>query len=186
VPRAPVPPPSTFRAPDGTSLRSHDVCGTIKKIYTLIRPPGPGVPMRRMRVGLSPFSAPPEPGPGRDRRPATVHHRPGHDQARPGWHRGRSCPAASSAAPSSPGRADRGCGWPCGARCGQPRRPTPSTPPATLTTREQNTLTPTQAQTVIAGAILRQLHAVITTGHAWDPDIAVRGTHPRRQPPIAA
>jgi transposase len=55
-----------------------------------------------------------------------------------------------------------------------------------LTTREQNKLTPTQAQTVIAAAILRQLHAVITTGHAWDPDIAVRGTHPRRQPPIAA
>src|SRR5512132_284519 len=33
-----------------------------------------------------------------------------------------------------------------------------------LTTREQNTLTPTQAQTVIAAAILQQLHAVITTG----------------------
>jgi transposase len=55
-----------------------------------------------------------------------------------------------------------------------------------LTTREQNKLTPTQAQTVIAAAILRQLHAVVTTGHACDPDIAVRGTHPRRQPPIAA
>ncbi len=55
-----------------------------------------------------------------------------------------------------------------------------------LTTREQNTLTPTQAQTVIAAAILRQLHAVITTGRRWDPDIAVRGTHPRRRPPIAA
>jgi hypothetical protein len=55
-----------------------------------------------------------------------------------------------------------------------------------LTTREQNKLTPTQAQTVIAAAILRQLHAVITTGRRWDPDIAVRGTHPRRQPPIAA
>jgi transposase len=54
------------------------------------------------------------------------------------------------------------------------------------TTREQNTLTPTQAQTMIAAAILRQLHAVVTTGHACDPDIAVRGTHPRRQPPIAA
>jgi transposase len=39
---------------------------------------------------------------------------------------------------------------------------------------------------VIAAAILRQLHAVITTRHAWDPDIAVRGTHPRRQAPIAA
>jgi transposase len=50
-----------------------------------------------------------------------------------------------------------------------------------LTTREQNTLTPTQAQTVIAAAILRQLHAVITTGRVWDPDIAVRGTYPRRR-----
>jgi transposase len=50
-----------------------------------------------------------------------------------------------------------------------------------LTTREQNKLTPTQAQTVIAAAILRQLHAVITTGRVWDPDIAVRGTYPRRQ-----
>jgi transposase len=34
---------------------------------------------------------------------------------------------------------------------------------------------PTQAQTV-AAAILRQLYAVITTGHAWDPDIATHGT----------
>ena len=33
-----------------------------------------------------------------------------------------------------------------------------------LTSREQNKLTPTQAQTVITAAILRQLHAVITTG----------------------
>jgi transposase len=55
-----------------------------------------------------------------------------------------------------------------------------------LTGREQNKLTPTQAQTVIGAAILRQLHAVITTGRAWDPDIAVHGTHPRRQAPIAA
>ncbi|WP_426513411.1 transposase [Dactylosporangium sp. McL0621] len=38
-----------------------------------------------------------------------------------------------------------------------------------LTTREQNKLTVTQAQAVIAAAILRQLHAVITTGRAWDP-----------------
>ena len=48
-----------------------------------------------------------------------------------------------------------------------------------LTTRETNKLKPTQAQTVLAGAILRQLHAVITTGQAWDPDIATHGT--RRQ-----
>ena len=45
-----------------------------------------------------------------------------------------------------------------------------------LTTRETNKLKPTQAQTVLAGAILRQLHAVITTGQAWDPDIAAHGT----------
>jgi transposase len=55
-----------------------------------------------------------------------------------------------------------------------------------LTTREQNRLTPTQAQTVIAAAILRQLHAIITTGRAWDPDIAVHGTKHHRQPSIAA
>jgi transposase len=45
-----------------------------------------------------------------------------------------------------------------------------------LTTREHNRLRPTQAQTVLAAAILRQLHAVITTGQAWDPDIAAHGT----------
>jgi hypothetical protein len=38
---------------------------------------------------------------------------------------------------------------------------------------------PTQAQTVIASAILRHLHAVITTGQAWDPAAAAHGTrHP--------
>ena len=45
-----------------------------------------------------------------------------------------------------------------------------------LTTRETNKLKPTQAQTVLAGAILRQLHAVINTGKAWDPDIVTHGT----------
>jgi transposase len=45
-----------------------------------------------------------------------------------------------------------------------------------LTSREHNKLTPTQAQTVIAAAILRHLHAVITTGRAWDPLIATHGT----------
>ena len=53
-----------------------------------------------------------------------------------------------------------------------------------LTTRETNKLKPTQAQTVLAGAILRQLHAVITTGQAWDRDIATHGT--RRQPTTLA
>jgi hypothetical protein len=45
-----------------------------------------------------------------------------------------------------------------------------------LTSRDQNKLTPTQAQTIIAAAILRHLHAVITTGQAWDPVIATHGT----------
>ena len=49
-----------------------------------------------------------------------------------------------------------------------------------LTTRENNKLRPTQAQTVIAAAILRHLHAVITTGRTWDPAIA---THGRRASP---
>ena len=45
-----------------------------------------------------------------------------------------------------------------------------------LTSRDQNKLTPTQAQTVIAAAILRHLHAVITTGQAWDPATATHST----------
>ena len=45
-----------------------------------------------------------------------------------------------------------------------------------LTTREHNRLTPTQAQTAVAGAILRQLYAVITQQRAWDPVIATHGT----------
>jgi transposase len=45
-----------------------------------------------------------------------------------------------------------------------------------LTSTEQNKLTPTQAQTVIAAPILRHLHAVITTGQIWDPVTATHGT----------
>jgi transposase len=55
-----------------------------------------------------------------------------------------------------------------------------------LTTREHNKLTPTQAQTVIAAAILRHLHAVITTGQTWDPAIATHGSRPQREPATAA
>jgi transposase len=44
-----------------------------------------------------------------------------------------------------------------------------------LTSRDHNKLTPTQAQTIIAAAILRHLHAVITTGRAWDPITATHG-----------
>ena len=53
-----------------------------------------------------------------------------------------------------------------------------------LTTRTTNKLEPTQAQTVIAAALLRRLHAVITTRQAWDPARAARGTPGfRRWPP---
>jgi transposase len=55
-----------------------------------------------------------------------------------------------------------------------------------LTTREQNKLTITQAQAVIAAAILRQLHAVVTTGRAWDPAIAAHGTRTTTMMPLAA
>jgi transposase len=55
-----------------------------------------------------------------------------------------------------------------------------------LTTREHNKLTATQAQAVIAAAILRQLHAVITTGRAWNPIIATHGTRHHAALPIAA
>jgi transposase len=52
-----------------------------------------------------------------------------------------------------------------------------------LTSREQNKLRPTQAQAVVAAAILRHLYAVITTGQARDPVIA---THGRRHPVLPA
>jgi transposase len=55
-----------------------------------------------------------------------------------------------------------------------------------LTSREHNKLRPTQAQTVIAAAILRHLHAVISTGRTWDPAIATHGTRPRPEPAAAA
>lgn len=45
-----------------------------------------------------------------------------------------------------------------------------------FTAREHHRLTPTQAQTAIAGAILRQLYAVVVHQQAWDPIIAARGT----------
>jgi len=55
-----------------------------------------------------------------------------------------------------------------------------------LTTRETNKLKPTQAQAVIAAALLRHLHAVITTGQAWDPTIAQHGTAPKQTATLAA
>ena len=50
-----------------------------------------------------------------------------------------------------------------------------------LTSREDNKLTPTQAQTVIAAAILRHLHTVIITGQAWDPSDR-HARHPAARP----
>ena len=45
-----------------------------------------------------------------------------------------------------------------------------------LTSREHHRLTPTQAQTAVAAAILRQLYAVVTQQRAWNPVIAAHGT----------
>ncbi|MFF1614349.1 IS110 family transposase [Amycolatopsis sp. NPDC058278] len=55
-----------------------------------------------------------------------------------------------------------------------------------LTSRAENKLTPTQAQAVIAASILRHLHAVITTGCRWDPQIATHGTRITTSSAIAA
>jgi transposase len=55
-----------------------------------------------------------------------------------------------------------------------------------LTNRENNKLTPTQAQTVIAAAVLRQLHAVIVTGNTWNPAIARYGTQKKTKTDLAA
>ena len=38
---------------------------------------------------------------------------------------------------------------------------------------------------VLAAAILRQLHAVTTTGQAWDLNIATHGTHNKAMPVAA-
>jgi transposase len=55
-----------------------------------------------------------------------------------------------------------------------------------LTSREHNKLRPNQAQSVIAAAILRHLHAVITTGQTWDPAIATHGRRRTLEPAAAA
>lgn len=44
-----------------------------------------------------------------------------------------------------------------------------------LTTRDDNRLTPHQAQTAIAAALLRWLHAIVTTGTPFDPALASAG-----------
>jgi transposase len=55
-----------------------------------------------------------------------------------------------------------------------------------LTHRQNNKLTIPQAQAVLAATILRHLHAVITTGQAWNPTIATHGTKHAEQPTLAA
>ena len=54
-----------------------------------------------------------------------------------------------------------------------------------LTSRADNKLTKTQARVAVAGSLLRQLHAVITTGTLWDPAIA-GGLGPRAKEAAAA
>ena len=57
---------------------------------------------------------------------------------------------------------------------------------AHLTGRTENKLTPTQARVAVAGSLLRQLHAVLTTGTAWDPAIAAgRTPHAKEAAPAA-
>ena len=51
-----------------------------------------------------------------------------------------------------------------------------------LTGREHHKLTPTQAQTAVAGAILRQLYAVVVHQQAWDPVIAAHGITACKEP----
>jgi len=55
-----------------------------------------------------------------------------------------------------------------------------------LTSREHNKVRPNQAQSVIAAAILRHLHAVITTRQTWDPAIGTHGRRPTLEPAAAA
>lgn len=44
-----------------------------------------------------------------------------------------------------------------------------------LTTRQRNPLNPAQARAALAAALLRQLHAVLSSRQAWDPQIAGGG-----------
>jgi len=69
---------------------------------------------------------------------------------------------------------DPDCASPRGAPAGRRCRPTRvyAARYRHLTTREHIKLDSVQAQTVIVAAILRHLHAVITSGRAWDPNIA--------------
>jgi transposase len=86
------------------------------------------------------------------------------------------------------GQGRPGLRWLHGGRSGAPNMPTRFMPPANqhLTSRPENKLTATQAQSMIAAAILRQLHAVVTTGRRWDPQIAAHGTRRLNETATAA
>ena len=45
-----------------------------------------------------------------------------------------------------------------------------------MTRREHNNAHPDSGPEALAATLLRQLHAVVTTGQAWDPVIAAGGT----------
>ena len=126
--------------------------------------------------------------PRRDRRPEPLRHRQGAGQARRPGAAGEEVRQPSPARRSSPAKDDRSSGWRPGARSGAALQ-TNTVYAARyrhLTARETNKLTATQAQSVIAAAILRHLHAVITTGTAWDPVIATHGTRRKETITIAA
>ncbi len=50
-----------------------------------------------------------------------------------------------------------------------------------LTGRTANPLTDAQARVAVAGSLLRQLFVVVTTGTAWNPDIARGALDPRTE-----
>ena len=136
-------------------------------------------------TGISPGRRRGDPGP--DRRPATVRHRPRAGQTRrPGTREKLSGAFVGRTKLTGQGRPGlRLAAWRTvwGA---QRANPVYAARYRHLTTREHNKLRPTQAQTVIAAAILRHLHAVITTGRTWDPAIATHGTRARLEPAAAA
>ena len=57
---------------------------------------------------------------------------------------------------------------------------------AHLVGRSERRLTATQARIAVAGSLLRQLHAVITTATPWDPAIAAGLTRAEKEVPTAA
>ena len=95
----------------------------------------------------------------------------------PAWRRGRRAPAATPAAPARPGKARpalRLAAW--RAVWGALKsNPVYAARFAHLTGREHNKLSTGQAHAALAAALLRHLHAVITTGQRWDPAIAAGG-----------